>query len=258
MMRMPRSRACRRTSAHCSKKSHCSNATSRTSRPSSRRARSSASASRFTSARSQELQAAPPFARFRAMNRAKSSSQAAFSLREGLEGLAARRARLLLEGGEGLREERPLELDHGTEVHLALREAGPLRQVGGGQQALLAQAVEADEQRVAREGREALVGRVAVAGGAERQHLPEALAGLRQEVEEGGRLGPELADAVAPGQRRGVEQDAGGSLAQRLLDLDEDGLVDQGALLALHLDVDRQAGGRAVGRAGCSSPSGAR
>ena len=77
---MPRSRACRRTSAHCSKKSHCSNATSRTSRPSSRRARSSASASRFTSERSQELQAAPPLARFSAMNRAKSWSQDACSL----------------------------------------------------------------------------------------------------------------------------------------------------------------------------------
>ena len=33
-------------------------------------------------------------------------------VREGLEGLAARRRRLLLEGGEGLRQERPLELDH--------------------------------------------------------------------------------------------------------------------------------------------------
>ena len=91
--------------------------------------------------------------------------------------------------------------------------AGALLQVGGGQQALVAQPVERDEQGVARERREALVRRVAVAGGAERKDLPEGLAGLRQEVEEGGRLGPELADAVAPGQGRGVEEDPGGSLA---------------------------------------------
>ena len=146
------------------------------------------------------------------MKRAKSSSQAACCAREGLEGLAARRRRLLLEGGEGLRQQGPLELDHRPEVHLPLREPGPLLQVGGGQQALLAQAVEGDEQGVARERREALVRRVAVAGGAEGEDLPEGLAGLRQEVEEGGRLGPELADAVGPGQRRGVEEDPGGSL----------------------------------------------
>ncbi len=78
MMRMPRSWACRRTSAHCSKKSHCSNSTSRISRASSRRARASASASRFTRARSQVLQAAPPLARFSAMKSAKSWSQAAW------------------------------------------------------------------------------------------------------------------------------------------------------------------------------------
>ena len=136
-------------------------------------------------------------------------------VREGLEGLAARRRRLLLECGEGLRQERLLELDHGPEVDLSRRELGPLLQVGSGQQALLAQAVEGDEQRVARERREALVGRVAVAGGAEGEDLPEGLAGLRQEVQEGGRLVPQLTDAVGAGQRRGVEEDPGGSVSHR-------------------------------------------
>ena len=112
--------------------------------------RSSASASRFTSERSQVLQAAPPFARLRAMKQREVVEPGRVALRERLEGLAARRRRLLLEGGERLREERPLELDHRPEVHLPLREAGPLLQVRGGEQALVAQAVERDEQRVAR------------------------------------------------------------------------------------------------------------
>ena len=184
MMRMPRSRACRRTSPHCSKKSHCSNSTSRTSRARSWRARASAPASRFTSARSQLLQAAPPFARFRAMKSAKSSSHAAWPLTNACEGLAPRGRRLLLEGGAGPREEGRLPLDDRPEVHLPLREVRPLLQVRRGEEALVAQAVERDEEGVAGEGREALVRRVAVAGGAEGQDLPEALPGLREEVEE--------------------------------------------------------------------------
>ena len=41
----------------------------------------------------------------------------------------------------------------------------------------LDQRIEADEQRIARERGETLVRGIAVAGGTERQHLPEALAG---------------------------------------------------------------------------------
>ena len=210
---MPRSRACRRTSAHCSKKSHCSNSTSRTSRASSRRARASAASSRFTRARSQVCQAAPPFARFRAMKRAKSASQASSVLTKASS--AARRAgpAFLSKAAKALASSGRFHSMTGPKSTSRSGKVGPLLQVGARDEPLLAQAVERDEERVAGEGREALVRRVAVAGGAEGQDLPQALAGLLQEVEEGGRLRAQLSDAVGTGQRRGVEQDPGGALA---------------------------------------------
>src|SRR4029453_19515414 len=75
------------------------------------------------------------------------------------------------------------------------------------QQSLLDEEVEADQERVARESGEALVGRVAVARGAERQHLPQPLLRPRHEVEQPHGLVAELADAVGAGQRRRMEED---------------------------------------------------
>ena len=80
--------------------------------------------------------------------------------------------------------------------------------LGRSEQALVDQTVEADEQRIAGERGEALIRRVAVAGGPERQHLPELLAGRGEEVEELDRARPQIADAEAAGQRGRVEQHA--------------------------------------------------
>ena len=82
------------------------------------------------------------------------------------------------------------------------------REVGGLQQTLIAQAFEAEEQRIAGEGGETLVGRIAISGGIQRQHLPQFLSGIGQEVGElvGGRA--EVADAEACGQGSEVEQNS--------------------------------------------------
>ena len=178
MMRMPRSRACRRTSPHCSKKSHCSNSTSRTSRARSWRARARAL---LLAVDERAVPAAPGRPAVRALQRHEEREVVEprrVALHERLEGLAPRGRRLLLEGGAGPREEGRLPLDDRPEVHLALREVRPLLQVRRGEEALVAEAIERDEEGVAGEGREALVRRVAVAGGAEGQDLPEALPGL--------------------------------------------------------------------------------
>src|SRR5690606_21169534 len=65
---------------------------------------------------------------------------------------------------------------------------------------------------VAGERAERLVGAVAVAGRAERQHLPQPLPRLRQEVDPAQGLGAQLAHAVGAGQARRVQQHAGGAL----------------------------------------------
>ena len=44
-----------------------------------------------------------------------------------------------------------------------------------GEHAFLCQTLQADQHRVTGEGGEELVGRIAIAGGAEREHLPEGL-----------------------------------------------------------------------------------
>ena len=75
-----------------------------------------------------------------------------------------------------------------------------------------AEEFEADEVGVAGEGGGAGVGRVAVAGGAEGQNLPDVLFGLGEEVDELVRGGAEVADAAIRGERGDMEQNAGGTL----------------------------------------------
>ena len=70
----------------------------------------------------------------------------------------------------------------------------------GGDPAPVDQQFEADEQRVAGKGGDGGVGRVAVADGIERQHLPEALFGGGEEVGEGVGGGAEVADAALGGR----------------------------------------------------------
>ncbi len=76
---------------------------------------------------------------------------------------------------ECLAQQWQLPRDDGAEIHVA---GGKLRfpiDIAGVQIAALHQTVDADQQRIPREGREALVGRIAVAGRPERQHLPDVL-----------------------------------------------------------------------------------
>ena len=77
-----------------------------------------------------------------------------------------------------------------------------------GQQPLPLEQVEVDEIGVAREGGKALVGAVAIAGRPERQHLPVALAGVAQKVDERVGRAAEGADPVWGGQARHRQQDA--------------------------------------------------
>ncbi len=68
------------------------------------------------------------------------------------------------------------------------------------------------QERVAGEGGERSVGRVAVAGGAERQHLPDALFGGGEKIGESVGGGSEIADAARRRQRSDVQQEARGAL----------------------------------------------
>ena len=65
-----------------------------------------------------------------------------------------------------------------------------------------------DHERVAGEGREALVRRVAVAGGAEREHLPDLHSRLGEEIEKAVRFRTQFTDAVGAGKRGRVKENA--------------------------------------------------
>src|SRR5215469_15721456 len=84
-------------------------------------------------------------------------------------------------------------------------------QVGGFKQIRVYQALRRDDEGIAGEGREAGVRRIAIAGGDERQYLPELLLAGVEEVEQEDRGGSEVAHAVWTGQRGGVEQQTTGA-----------------------------------------------
>jgi hypothetical protein len=73
---------------------------------------------------------------------------------------------------------------------------------------LFDQLIEADEEGIARKRREALVWGITVAGGPERQHLPEALAGSGEQIDELERANAQISDAEASWQGRRVEEHA--------------------------------------------------
>ena len=81
-------------------------------------------------------------------------------------------------------------------------------ELGSGQQAVGLERVEVDKIRVARKGRAALVGAVAVAGGAEGQQLPDVLARSGQKVHELERLGAKAANTIRAGQAGHRHQDS--------------------------------------------------
>src|SRR6202034_1341868 len=73
--------------------------------------------------------------------------------------------------------------------------------------AAVGEAFKGDEERIAGEGGERGVGRIAIAGGAEGENLPEALLRSGKEVGEGVGGGSEVADATQRRQRSNVEQE---------------------------------------------------
>jgi len=100
-----------------------------------------------------------------------------------------------LEVLEGYLEQRVLELDGRAVLDALVGERRMRSYVFIRQQPVRDESLGADEQGVSGEGREALIGRVAVARGAEREHLPEVLARVGEEVDEVVAFGPEVADA---------------------------------------------------------------
>jgi len=68
--------------------------------------------------------------------------------------------------------------DHRPIIHVVGGEGGPVSQVGWLEQFFVYQLIQADQVGVAGKGREALVRRIAVAGGAQGQHLPQGAARL--------------------------------------------------------------------------------
>ena len=90
--------------------------------------------------------------------------------------------------------------DDAGEVDVAGWEGLAVR-LGLSEQAILDQPFEADEHRIARKRGKTLVRRVAVARRPERQHLPQALAGGREKLDELEGAGPEIPDAELTRQR---------------------------------------------------------
>src|SRR5207237_6738340 len=117
------------------------------------------------------------------------------SASELLERGAQVRARAIAEPLPGCFQQRVLEALDGLEIDRRRRE-GPAGAVLGVDQPVLDEPVRADEERVPRERRERLVGRIAVAGRTQRKRLPEDLAGLVQPIDPRQGRGTYVADPV--------------------------------------------------------------
>ena len=108
-------------------------------------------------------------------------------------------------------EEVELPAPHRSEGDM-VRGKGRASQVTGIQPAVLGQQIRADQERIAGEGRQALVGGVAIACRPQWEHLPKALAGGIEEVHEPIGARPEVADTIGPGQGGRVKDDTAGSM----------------------------------------------
>ena len=87
--------------------------------------------------------------------------------------------------------------------------------IGRLQQAIFHKAVRADDERIGRERGQGLIGRMAVTGGPQRQHLPPGLTRSGELVHPGKRGRPQVADPIARGQRCHVQQDARSAIVRR-------------------------------------------
>ena len=120
-----------------------------------------------------------------AMNSAKSSSQSRLRAAEAIEPIAHARREPLLEAIEHARPERLAMRDDRREVDVPSVEAArAARLPTPSSRPSSIKRIEADEQRIAGKRGKALVRRIAVAGRAERQHLPQALTGRGERVDE--------------------------------------------------------------------------
>ena len=132
---------------------------------------------------------------------------------EALEGGAQALGRPRPEVGPRPLEQSVLEPGDGRIIDLARRERRHL-QLARAEEAVGDQAVGADEEDVARERGQGLVGRVAVPRGPQRQRLPPRLARSGEAIDPRERRRAEVADAVRGRQRGHVQQDAGGAVAR--------------------------------------------
>ena len=133
----------------------------------------------------------------------------------GVGGVAAGDRTLLQKGGVGLAQDgQPLFVQDAV-VHL-FGVAAPVGEgvVGAGEQSLRRQQVQVDEIGVARKGGAALVGAVAVAGGAHGQDLPDTLSRPGQEVHKPPCRGAQRTDAMPAGQAGQRHEDAACAFCQ--------------------------------------------
>lgn len=100
-------------------------------------------------------------------------------------------------------------MDDPAEVHLAIRKRWEIVcQVARREVALRHQFLKAQQQRIPGERRKTLIGRVPVTSRTQREHLPNPLSGVSQEIREPIGFGTEVTDTESPGQQRRMEQDA--------------------------------------------------
>src|SRR5439155_3620820 len=118
----------------------------------------------------------------------------------------------VIEMFERLSEKLILERRDLVEVHARLRKFGNVIELALGKQAIVAQPLRRNQQRIARVRRVTTVRRIAVAGRIEGQDLPEANAGALRPVEKSDQLIAEVADTKTSGQRRRMQQKAGGAM----------------------------------------------
>ena len=101
-----------------------------------------------------------------------------------------------------------LEGYHGPKRDLLRRETRDIAHLRRREQPVGDQQVGADQQRIPSKGREALVGRVTLCRGTEREYLPQALLCSHQKIDEAISLIAQIANAVAGRQRGRMQQNA--------------------------------------------------
>ena len=127
---------------------------------------------------------------------------------EALEALVHRTRSGRVEPLEDTGPERLAVCDDGGEVDGVCRPRQGVPYVGDGEQTIFDEAIEANQQRIAGKGGEALIRRVSITGRPKRQHLPHPLLARGEQIDEVERRGTEVTNAIPTRQRGWVKQDA--------------------------------------------------